>query len=80
MRIAKQDGTIEHVAWCGDFHLAPRGPQILVRHPEWECPAVMKWTDDYSVSGEWVFCESAIAEIDGALIDLSGCEWTDLPD
>jgi len=50
-----------------------------VRNPEWQCPAILKFTEEYSAFGEWVFCEEAIQDIDGSLIDTAGCEWAPLP-
>lgn len=59
---------------------APKdGTQILVRHGEWDCPAVVYWDAD---GNEWVFAEMLLVEIGDVAIDadtLKGAEWTLIP-
>lgn len=63
-------------AWSRNLEAAPRDEQILVRHEEWQCPAVVAWNDVYN---EWCFAEEALQEMDGSLISLDGFEWALLP-
>ena len=75
-----EPGRIERMrGGSSNLAAAPKETQVLMRHSEWECPAVVKFTEEYSPLGEWVFCETALAEVDGAIIDLEGCEWAPLP-
>lgn len=62
-------------AWSADVEAAPKdGTSVLFRHPEWECPAVMKFEGD-----GWMFAETALQDIDESLIDTDGVEWALLP-
>lgn len=68
--------------WTSDFTNAPTdGTQILVRHPDWQCPAVAYWDTDV---GEWLFAEEVIAGIDGGIIlddaDGGSLEWVAIPE
>jgi hypothetical protein len=67
-------------AWSSDFKTAPKEQPVLVRNPAWECLAVMKYTEEYTAYGDWMFCESALQDIDGSLVDTSGCEWAPIPE
>jgi len=67
-------------AWSSDFSNAPKDVQLLVRHPDWECPAIVKWSEEFDASGEWLFVESALAEIDGGVAELDLIEWAAIPE
>jgi hypothetical protein len=68
-------------AWSSNFATAPSETIVLVRHPEWGCPALLKLTFEFSpATGDWVFCESVLQDIDGGLISTAGCEWALLPE
>lgn len=81
MRVLTKDGRVEYRSnWSSDISLAPRGPHLLFRHPEWQCPAIVRWTDEYDGLGEWVFCEELLAEADGSIFSTEGMEWAMLPE
>jgi len=67
--------------WSADLTSAPKTQQILMRHPDWECPAVVKWGayDDWS---GWVYADTLLADVAGSVDDefLSGAEWAPIPE
>lgn len=74
-------------AWSKDFDGAPRDRQILLRHPDWECPSVVQWVEfNDADTGEdasyWGFCESVLADLAGCVDDdtLHDAEWVAMPE
>ena len=68
-------------AWSARISDAPKdGTLILMRHPDWDCPAVVKWTVYDEWSG-WTFAESVLSDIAGSVEDeeLQRAEWALLP-
>lgn len=65
-------------AWSADIENCPKDrPQVLFRHSDWICPAVVEWS---AIDDGWIFSEPSIQEIDGGLVDLDGIEWAFLPE
>lgn len=65
-------------AWSADVENAPKDrPQLLFRHPDWICPAVVQWSED---ADSWIFCEDTIQEIEGGVVDTDGIEWALMPE
>ena len=73
------DATV--TAWSSDLSAAPRDRQILMRHPDWECPAVMNWHSHELWQG-WIFSEPILSDITGSIDDdeLVRCKWAPLPE
>jgi hypothetical protein len=76
--------TSPDTAWSKDWTKAPTdGTQILVRHADWDCPAVMHYVDidgDDTADGPyWAFTEDVIAVTEGGLVDTDECEWALMP-
>lgn len=69
-------------AWSSDFEAAPKdGTQILVRHVDWDCPAVMYWVDEDDTVEEpyWGFAEELLSEAESGILDIEGCQWAPIP-
>lgn len=67
-------------AWSAALNEAPHDRPILMRHPSWDCLAVVKWTTHDSWSG-WCYVETVLSDIAGAVDDseLPKCEWAHVP-
>lgn len=67
--------------WTKDLSLAPKDKQLLVRHPDWECPAIIEWKE-YEDEQFWGFSDEMIEDVSGSL-DLKfvpECEWMVIPE
>lgn len=66
--------------WTKGLKKAPKGKPILVRTPEWDCPAVMRYETEGSQHG-WGYVEKTLADIAGWLNDdeVKSAEWAHLP-
>lgn len=68
-------------AWRPDAeHAAPRDRQILFRHADWFCPAIIEYK--YAKHGNfWAFSEPVLLDIAGAVSadQINTGEWCEIP-
>lgn len=67
-------------AWKKGLGGAPKDAQVLVRLPEWDCPAIMKHEQEHGADG-WAFCEQLLGDVAGWLEpdEESRAEWALIP-
>jgi hypothetical protein len=68
-------------AWSKDLDKIPTdGTHVLMRHPDWECLAVVKYGRYDEWSG-WLFVETLISDAAGSVDEelLPTIEWAHIP-
>lgn len=68
-------------AWNKNLADAPRDEQLLVRLPEWDCPAIVRYAT-HNGEGWWEFCEELLSDAAGDLGQdaVDRAEWARLPE